>query len=111
WRRLRWCCHSLAVASFRRRNADTQATNHFSSQINHGGKQDDDLVLPTADVVAKRTPQSAVVGLVENKAALIVGEPNDKLLLLLTSRADRFHGHTLDPKLFLSFHVFSAEVL
>src|SRR5215831_6358 len=51
------------------------------------------------------------VGLVENKAALIVGEPNDKLLLLLTSRANRFHGHSLDPKFLFGFQVFGTEVL
>ena len=61
------------------------------------------MILPIQPLTASpKAPRSgAVVGFVEHKPALIVGEPDNELLLLIGADADQLLGDILDAELLL----------
>ena len=65
------------------------------------------MILPAqlGGVVTERTADGAVVDSVQHQPPLIVGEPDDELLLLLCVLLDFFFGNGLDAEFLLALKI------
>jgi len=74
--------------------------HQFAAEFILGWKQDDDLSDPAAAIVTKRAADGTVVRLIKNETVLVVGEPDNELLLLVLSDADFFFRDRFDAETF-----------
>src|SRR5262245_18669415 len=103
----RGCCGTVAVLG--RRDAHPQGRLHRAAELCHRREHGDNLAGPAMTGIAERAADRAIVDPVEDKAVVVIGEPDDELALLVLTNTDFFLGYRLDAELLLSRQITGLE--